>query len=112
MHLVRMPPHIDLDTCPVTYNIDCDRYDIRCAVASQTCLEIACPLMLCGSNVLSKYCVLTDMLILGTGDPLQNGCLVVEGKTIIFARKGSALDLEDTKRGKCYKSPGPSVSIL
>lgn len=36
-----------------------------------------------------KYCVLADLLIPGKGDPIQDGCVIVEGKKITYAGKAS-----------------------
>ena len=49
-----------------------------------------------------KYCVLADLLIPGKGDPIQNGCLVVEGSIITFAGKESDADIQDTKLPKTH----------
>ena len=36
-----------------------------------------------------KFCVLADLLIPGSGDPIENGCIVVEGTTITYAGKAA-----------------------
>ena len=36
-----------------------------------------------------KFCVLADLLIPGKGDPIKNGCLIIEGKKITYAGKAS-----------------------
>ena len=44
-----------------------------------------------------KYCVLADLLIPGKGDPIQDGCLVVEGGKIMFAGKAKDMHIHDAK---------------
>lgn len=49
-----------------------------------------------------KYCVQADLLIPGRGDPIQDGCVIVEGSTITFAGKQDDLDVEDVKLPKTH----------
>ena len=49
-----------------------------------------------------KYCILADLLIPGKGDPIENGCLVVEGSRITFAGKESDLEIQDAKLPKTH----------
>jgi hypothetical protein len=49
-----------------------------------------------------KYCVLADLLIPGKGDPIENGCLVVEGSRITFAGKESDLEIQADKLSKTH----------
>ena len=49
-----------------------------------------------------KYCVLADLLIPGKGDPIKDGCLVVEGSKITFAGKASDLEVQDDDLPKTH----------
>ena len=49
-----------------------------------------------------KYCVLADILIPGKGDPIKDGCLVVEGKKINFAGKASEMQDRDSNLPKTH----------
>lgn len=47
-----------------------------------------------------KYCVLADLLIPGKGDPIEDGCIVVEGSIITFAGKATDMRAEDAELPK------------
>lgn len=36
-----------------------------------------------------KFCVLADLLLPGRGDPIRDGCIIVEGKKITYAGKAA-----------------------
>ena len=42
-----------------------------------------------------KYCVLADLLIPGKGDPIEHGCIIVEGSKITFAGKADEMESQD-----------------
>ena len=49
-----------------------------------------------------RYCVLANLLIPGKGDPVKDGCLVVEGSKITFAGKASHLEQQDEDLPKTH----------
>lgn len=49
-----------------------------------------------------RYCLQADLLIPGRGDPIQDGCIVVEGSKITYAGKQDDLNVNDAKLPKTH----------
>lgn len=52
------------------------------------------------------FCVLADLLIPGKGDPIENGCLIIQGNQITYAGKASKVN------ERCADLPKTRVKVV